>query len=92
LFVSFLKVWYAAAISLRQQIERSGNTEWDVRVFKTPIRRIESISYWVIEDADGIYDFTNTEVRREWEEDARSEHRDPRLRQESTTVELINFF
>jgi hypothetical protein len=49
----------------------------DVRVVKTPIRRLEGVSYWVIEDAEGIYDFVNTEVRREWEEDARSEHRDP---------------
>jgi hypothetical protein len=77
LFVSFLKVWYAAVISIWLQIDCPGNTEWDVRVFKTPIRRLESISYWLIEDADGIYDFINTEVRREWEEDARSEHRNP---------------
>jgi hypothetical protein len=76
LFVSFLKVWCAAAISIRQQIERSGNTEWGVRVVKTPIRRLEGISYWVIEDADGIYDFVNNELRKEWEEDVRSEHRD----------------
>lgn len=31
----------------------------------------------MIEDADGIYDYINTEVRKEWEEDAKSEHRDP---------------
>ena len=42
----------------------------------TPIRRLDGISYWVIEDPDGIYDFINTELRREWEEDARSEGRD----------------
>jgi len=45
---------------------------------KTPIRRLDGISYWVIEDPDGIYDFINTELRREWEEDARSEGRDPK--------------
>jgi hypothetical protein len=31
----------------------------------------------VIENPDGIYDFINNEIRREWEEDARSEGRDP---------------
>jgi hypothetical protein len=45
---------------------------------ETPIRRLDGISYWVIEDPDAIYDFVNTELRREWEEDARSEGRDPK--------------
>jgi hypothetical protein len=45
---------------------------------KTPIRRLDGVTYWVIEDPDGIYDFVNNELRREWEEDARSEDRDPR--------------
>jgi len=45
---------------------------------KTPIRRLDGISYWVIEDPEAIYDFVNTELRREWEEDARSEGRDPK--------------
>jgi len=44
----------------------------------TPIRRLDGITYWVIEDPDGIYDFINTEIRKEWEADARSEGRDPR--------------
>lgn len=39
----------------------------------TPIRRLEGITYWVIDDSDAIYDFVNTEIRKEWEEDARSE-------------------
>jgi len=43
----------------------------------TPIRRLEGITYWVVEDPDAIYDLINSEVRKEWEEDARSEHRDP---------------
>jgi hypothetical protein len=43
-----------------------------------PIRRLEGISYWVIEDSGGIYDFVNTELRREWEKDVRSEGRDPK--------------
>jgi len=50
----------------------------EVRFFNTPIRRLDGISYWVIEDADAIHDFVNTEVRKEWEEDAKSEHRDPK--------------
>jgi hypothetical protein len=45
---------------------------------KTPIRRLDGISYWVIEDPDAIYDFVNTELRKEWEEDAKSEGRDPK--------------
>jgi hypothetical protein len=48
-----------------------------VRFINTPVRRLEGIAYWVIEDAEAIHDFINTEIRREWEEDARSEHRDP---------------
>jgi hypothetical protein len=43
----------------------------------TPLRRLTGITYWVIEDPEGIYDFINTEIRREWEADAVSEYRDP---------------
>ena len=43
----------------------------------TPLRRLEEISYWVIEDPDGIHDFINTEVRKEWELDVRSMPGDP---------------
>ena len=43
----------------------------------TPIRRLEGITYWVIEDPEGIYDFINKEIRTEWEADARFEGRDP---------------
>jgi hypothetical protein len=45
---------------------------------KTPIRRLDGIAYWVIEDPDGIHDFVSNELRKEWEEDARTEHRDPK--------------
>ena len=45
---------------------------------KTPLRRLDGMTYWVIEDADAIYDFINKEIRKEWEEDAGSEHRDSR--------------
>ena len=44
----------------------------------TPVRRLEGITYWVIEDSEAIRDFVNTEIRREWEEDARFEGREPR--------------
>lgn len=43
----------------------------------TPIRRLEGITYWVIENPDGIHDFINREIRLEWEADARFEGRDP---------------
>jgi hypothetical protein len=42
----------------------------------TPIRRLDGITYWVIEDPDAIHDFINYDLRKEWEEDARTEHRD----------------
>lgn len=47
------------------------------RLLKTPIRRLEDITYWVIEDPDEIYDFIDTEIRKEWAADAKSEGRDP---------------
>ena len=43
----------------------------------TLVRRLEGISYWVIEDPDGIRDFINTEVRKEWDLDVRSMPGDP---------------
>lgn len=47
------------------------------RSLKTPVRRLEGITYWVIEDSEGIHDFINTEIRKEWEADARFEGRKP---------------
>jgi hypothetical protein len=44
---------------------------------ETPIRRLDGITYWAIENSEGIYDFINLEIRKEWTEDARSEHRNP---------------
>lgn len=38
----------------------------------SPLRRLHGISYWVIEDPDGIRDFINTEIRKEWDYDVRS--------------------
>ncbi len=45
---------------------------------RTTIRRLNGVSYWVIEDPEGIYDFINTELRKELEENASSEGRDPK--------------
>jgi hypothetical protein len=45
---------------------------------RTPVRRLMGVTYWVIEDSEAIRDFINTEIRREWEADAVSEHRDPK--------------
>jgi hypothetical protein len=49
-----------------------------IHTLATPIRRLEGVTYWVIENPDAIHDFINTEVRKEWEADAKSEHRDPK--------------
>jgi hypothetical protein len=35
----------------------------------TPIRRLEGVTYWVIEDPDEIRDFVGTVLRKEWEAD-----------------------
>ena len=43
----------------------------------TPLRRLEGVSYWVIEDSDEIYNFVNTNIRKEWEADVRSVGEDP---------------
>lgn len=40
----------------------------------------------MIENPEGIYDFINTEIRKEWTEDARSEHRNPDDDQWLTTL------
>lgn len=52
----------------------------------TPIRRLNGITYWVIEDPEGIYDFINNEIRKELEEDARSEGREPQKDQRLKTL------
>lgn len=44
----------------------------------TPLRRLQGITYWVIEDPAEIADFINTNIRKEWEADLRSVGRDPR--------------
>ena len=43
----------------------------------TPIRRLEGVVYWVIDDPSDIGDFIRTVLRKEWEGDLRSEGKDP---------------
>jgi len=43
----------------------------------TPVRRLEGVTYWVIENPVNIGDYVNTVLRKEWEADLRSEGRDP---------------
>ena len=43
----------------------------------SPIRRLDGITYWVIEEPDAIREFINTQVRREWEEDIKDIPNDP---------------
>lgn len=40
------------------------------------LRRLQGITYWVIEKPDEISDFINTNIRKEWEADLRGEGRD----------------
>jgi len=44
---------------------------------KTPLRRLDGVAYWVIEDPDEIYDFINSQIRKEWTADAKDEGRNP---------------
>lgn len=43
----------------------------------TPIRRLDGISYWVIDDPADIEEYVHTILRKEWEGDLRSESKDP---------------
>lgn len=43
----------------------------------TPIRRLDGITYWVIDDPADIEDFVRTVLRKEWEGDLRSEGKNP---------------
>jgi hypothetical protein len=43
----------------------------------TPIRHLDGITYWVIEDPADIEDFVGSVLRREWEADLRYEGKDP---------------
>jgi hypothetical protein len=41
----------------------------------TPIRTLEGITYWVVDDPEDIFDFMNTHVRKEWVGDTSDEGR-----------------
>jgi len=43
----------------------------------TTLRKLDGITYWVIEDSDEIREFINTQIRKEWIQDAKDEGRDP---------------
>lgn len=58
------------------QIGKTGKrSPWDN---KRMVRRLHGIEYELLEDSDDIYDYINTEVRRELEADQISMGRDPR--------------
>lgn len=42
-----------------------------------PIRRLQGISYWVIEEPRAIFDYLNRNIRLEWEKDVSDEGRKP---------------
>ncbi len=44
-----------------------------------PLRRVEGITYWVIDDSKQIRRFINTTIRREWEKDAETDGVDASL-------------
>jgi hypothetical protein len=43
------------------------------------LRRIEGITYWVINDPTQIRRFINTNIRHEWEKDAETDEVDPKI-------------
>ncbi len=43
----------------------------------TTLRKLDGITYWVIEDPNEIHEFMNTQIRQEWIQDAKDEGRDP---------------
>lgn len=44
-----------------------------------PLRRVEGITYWVIDDSKQIRRFLNTNIRHEWQKDAETDGVDPRI-------------
>ena len=44
----------------------------------SPIRRLDGITYWVLDDPSDIYDFMNAQLRLEWIGDAMDEGREPK--------------
>jgi hypothetical protein len=44
----------------------------------TVLQKLDGVSYWVIEDPHEIFEFVNTNIRREWESDLKSEGKNPK--------------
>ena len=44
----------------------------------TTLQRLDGIAYWVIQDSTEIHELINTQIRKEWAQDAKDEGRDPR--------------
>ena len=42
------------------------------------LRRLDGVTYWVIEDPNEIHEFIDPQIRKEWTQDAKDEGRDPR--------------
>lgn len=60
------------------------------------LRRLQGVPYWVIDDPSSIYEFINTNIRLEWENDVRKEggiiEKDPWLQalsQRRWTLEVL---
>jgi hypothetical protein len=49
-----------------------------MKLLNTPLRRLEGMAYWVIEDPEAIRDYINKEIRNDRETDARQEHLEPK--------------
>jgi hypothetical protein len=47
------------------------------RLVLTVLRKLDGVSYWVIEDQHEIFEYVDTVVRREWESDLKSEGKNP---------------
>ncbi len=65
-----------------------------------PLRRIEGITYWVIEDSEQIRRFIDSNIRHEWKKDAETDGIDPsvdpwlrglsKLKWSLRTIPLVN--
>ena len=44
----------------------------------TSLRRLQGITYWIIENPEAIGDFINTNIRKEWEADVKSAGGNPK--------------
>src|SRR6266852_4036435 len=42
------------------------------------LRRLHGISNWVLDNPEDIHEFVNTNLKKEWENDAKSEGQDPK--------------